>query len=194
MFAAWLVDLARRVAESIVTPLARLGVSPNALTLAGFLLNLVTAVVIASGHLTWGGMLVLLSGVFDMLDGALARVANKKTVFGAFFDSTMDRISEAALFFGVLLYYYQHGGALLELTLTYVAVIGSLMVSYARARAEGLGLECKVGLFQRPERVVALGLGLLFGRPALEIAIAALAIISSITVVQRIAHIWRAAS
>lgn len=194
MFAAWLVDLARRVAEGIVTPLARLGVSPNALTLAGFLLNLVTAVVIASGHLTWGGVLVLFSGAFDMLDGALARVANKKTVFGAFFDSTMDRISEAALFFGVLLYYYQHGRSLLALTLTYGAVIGSLMVSYARARAEGLGLECKVGLFQRPERVVALGLGLLLGRPALEIAIAALAIISSITVVQRIAHIWRAAS
>jgi CDP-diacylglycerol--glycerol-3-phosphate 3-phosphatidyltransferase len=193
MFASWLVDLARRSAERIVTPLARFGVSPNALTLAGFVLNLLTAAVIAAGHLTWGGALVLLSGAFDMLDGALARVAQKNTVFGAFFDSTVDRISEAALFFGVLLYYYQHGGSLLELTLTYVAVIGSLMVSYARARAEGLGLECKVGLFQRPERVVALGMGLLLGRPVLDVAIAALAVISSITVVQRIAHIWRSA-
>ena len=193
MFAAWLVNAARRTAEALVTPLARLGVTPNALTLAGLALNLVTAAVIAMGHLAWGGALVLFSGAFDMLDGALARVTQQNSVFGAFFDSTVDRIAEAALFLGLLLYYHQRGGSLVELGLTYVAVTGSLLVSYARARAEGLGLECKVGLFQRPERVVALGLGLLAGPLVLQGALALLAVVTSITVVQRIAHVWRTA-
>jgi CDP-diacylglycerol--glycerol-3-phosphate 3-phosphatidyltransferase len=169
--------------------LAGLGITPNALTIAGCLLNFGVGAVIALGYHWQGGILVLLVGAFDMLDGAVARASGRATTFGAFLDSTLDRYSEAAIFLGILADGTQRGDLQVVL-LAYAAAIGSLMVSYARARAEGLGLRGDVGWLQRPERVVLLGLGLIFGLlvPALWV----LAILTNVTAVQRILHVRKA--
>jgi len=158
----------------IVRPLAGLGVTPNILTVLGLLLSILTALVIAQGLFLAGGLLVLFAGIFDMFDGAMARVRNASTTFGAFFDSMLDRYSESIILFGLLLYALQTPAMqdrfwpFLDeqswmITLVFIAAVGSIMVSYAKARAESLGLECKTGLLARPERVVILAAGLLTG-------------------------------
>src|SRR5258708_20779550 len=129
---------ARRLAEAIERGRARTGVSTTQLTLVGFGLNVAVAAVLAMGFLPLGGVLLLLAGAFDTLDGALARVSKRATTFGAFLDSTLDRYSEAALLPG-LLYEASRPGYLALTTVTYVAIVGSLPGSYCRARAEGLG-------------------------------------------------------
>jgi len=141
--------------------------------------------------------------MFDMLDGAMARVRNAATTFGAFLDSTLDRYTESIIL-GGLLYYALQRPALHEalwpwaneqqwmIFLTFTTVVGSLMVSYAKARAEGLGLECKTGLLARPERVVILALGLLFGWTIWALTL--LAVLTHVTAVERIVHVWRAAN
>ena len=155
----------RAAAEQAVGPLARWGVSPNQLTVAGLLLNAGAGAILALGWLVPGGIAVLVASAFDLFDGALARVAGRETRFGAFFDSTLDRYSEALLFCGLLIWFTRTDDWLGAL-LCYLALLGSLMVSYARARAaEGLGLECTVGWFQRPERMIVLGVGLLLPSP-----------------------------
>src|SRR5215831_4769606 len=158
MFGPDLQKRARQFAEQLVRPLAALGLTPNMATLLGFLFSCVTAVVLATGNLRIGAVMVLLSGAFDMVDGALARVRNQKTVFGAFFDSTLDRFSEGLVLLGLIAYALTAQPALPHrvwiVCLAYVAGLGSLMVSYTRARAEGLGLEAQSGLMARPERVV----------------------------------------
>jgi CDP-diacylglycerol--glycerol-3-phosphate 3-phosphatidyltransferase len=181
-------------------PLAQLGITPNTLTVIGLLLSILTAVVIAQGFLLAGGLLVLFAGIFDMFDGAMARVRNAATTFGAFFDSTLDRYSESIILFGLLVYALQrpdlqdafwpfmHTQSWV-IALIYIAVVGSLMVSYAKARAEGLGLECKTGLIARPERVILLAIGLLFG--TVVWALVLLAIFSNVTAVERIIYVWR---
>lgn len=185
-------DLVRKWAKGVVMPLARLigrtGIPPNTLTVMGFALNGVAAYVLAVGHERVGGLLVLLAGAFDAIDGALARTTGSVSPFGAFLDSTLDRFSEAALCFGLLVLYVQRG-AWKEVLLIYATIVGSLMVSYARARAEGLGIECKVGLFTRFERVVVLALGLIFRQPLIALWI--LAIGSNLTALQRMYHVWR---
>src|SRR5919108_1421669 len=187
----------RRTAERLVAPLARTGISPNGLTVLGLLLNAVAGLVLASGAFVPGGLLVLFAGAFDMLDGALARVTNRKTTFGAFFDSTLDRFSEAVVFGGLLVAFMRD--PVLDwwdwtgVVLCYVVAFGSLMISYTRARAEGLHLDCEVGWLQRPERIVALGVGLLLPRQLLLAVLAALAIFTLVTVWQRIAHVRRLA-
>ncbi len=174
MFSRLIQQSARQFVAAIVRPLARLGINPNVVTILGLLLSIVTALVIASGHIRAGGALVLFAGIFDMLDGAMARVSNAATTFGAFLDSTLDRYSESIILGGLLFYALQRPGLHEALwpwaneqqwmiVLVFVAAVGSLMVSYAKARAEGLGLECKTGLLARPERVVILALGLLTG-------------------------------
>jgi CDP-diacylglycerol---glycerol-3-phosphate 3-phosphatidyltransferase len=179
---------AKGIAEAVARGLVRTGVSPTQLTLIGFALNLVVAAILAAGWLPLVGVLVLVVGLFDMLDGALARVANRATTFGAFLDSTLDRYSEAAVLLGLL----YDAGRRLDLTtatLAFVVIVGSLMVSYTRARAEGLGLSCEVGFAPRPERIILLGLGLIVG---LEVpALAVLALITNVTAVQRILHVYR---
>ena len=193
---------ARRMVEHLMRPLARLGITPNMLTLIGLLLTSFTAGVIAFNHLRIGGALVLGAGIFDMFDGAMARVSQKSSKFGAFFDSTLDRYSESILLLGIILYaqfhFPQHQmigpfpTANLIIWLTYVAAISSLMISYARARAEGLGLECKIGLLARPERVILLAVGLLFGGQwALLWTMLVMALLTTITAIQRIVYIWR---
>ena len=166
MFGPRLQQNARRVAEMVVRPLAAIGMTPNIATLLGLLLNAVAAAVIASGSLRLGGVMLLFAGLFDMVDGALARVRNLKTTFGAFFDSTLDRYSEGVVLLGVILFALTLPPTrerTLVIALAYVAALSSLMVSYARARAEGLGLSLRSGLMARPERVVLLAAGLVIG-------------------------------
>jgi CDP-diacylglycerol--glycerol-3-phosphate 3-phosphatidyltransferase len=200
MFSRHIQQRVRQFVTLIMRPIAGLGVTPNTLTVLGLLLSILTAFIIAQGWLLAGGLLVLFAGIFDMFDGAMARARNVSTIFGAFFDSTLDRYSESIILFGLLIYALQVPGLHDSfwpfrneqpwmITLIYIAVVGSLMVSYAKARAEGLGLECKTGLLARPERVVILAVGLLTG--FVIWALVLLAIFSNVTAVQRIVHIWR---
>ena len=195
MFGARVQREARRFVELIVRPLAAIGLTPNMATLLGLVLNSATAIVLATGHLRLGGVGVLIAGVFDMFDGALARVRNRKTVFGAFFDSSLDRYSEGIVLLGVLLYAVEQPASATRtwiVALTYVAALSSLMVSYTKARAEGLGLECRIGLMARPERVILLAVGLILGGAGwLVWTMAVLAATSTFTAVQRIVHVWR---
>ena len=190
MFPPEMQAWARRVAESIVSPLARWGVDPNAVTVIGFLLNIVTAAVLATGHLSTGGALLLLSGLFDLLDGALARVANNQSDFGAFLDSLLDRYSEATILLA-LIYVFTIRRHTSDVLLVYLVAVGSILISYARARAESLGLEAKVGIAPRPERVLILGAGLLVNGDTTAIALVILAILTHVTAVQRLLHVWR---
>lgn len=183
---------AQSAMETMVRPLARLGVQPNTITTLGFLLSLVAAAAVWQGVWPWAAILVLVASAFDMLDGALARVSDGGTTFGAFFDSTLDRLAEAAVCFGLIGYFLGRQDDLTVLAVV-LMLIGSQMVSYTRARAEGLGLSCTVGWFQRPERVIALGVALLF--PAdmvivLKIVIWLLAVLTLFTTVQRVYHVW----
>jgi CDP-diacylglycerol--glycerol-3-phosphate 3-phosphatidyltransferase len=174
----------------IVTPLARLHVTPNTVTVVGLILNGVVGWVIAGGHLITGGILLLVAGGFDMLDGALARVTKKFSTFGAFLDSVLDRYSEAIVGFG-LLYHEMLSHDTLVVGLLYAYIIGSLMISYARARAEGLGLDAKVGLLPRPERIVILAIGLIFHVLLVPVLIV-LALLTNFTALQRVYHVWQA--
>jgi len=173
------------------------------LTGIGLLLSIVTALVIAQGHFLAGGLLVLFAGIFDMFDGAMARARNAATTFGAFLDSTLDRYSESIILFGLLYFALQQPGlqnvfwpALHEQTwmisFIFLAMVGSLMVSYTKARAEGLGVECKSGLLARPERVIILAIGLLTGNTGILVwTLAFLAVFSNVTAVERIISVWR---
>jgi CDP-diacylglycerol--glycerol-3-phosphate 3-phosphatidyltransferase len=175
---------ARRVAQW----LRWTGLTPNMLTVIGLLLNGGVALVLARDHLFWGGVLVLAAGLFDLLDGAMARVTNRISPFGAFFDSTLDRYSEVVVYLGLLSYILGTGDARLGAILIYLTICGSLLVSYARARAEGLGYKLQVGLLARPERIIILSLGLLVGRPLWALWL--LAIFTNLTAAQRIYHLW----
>jgi CDP-diacylglycerol--glycerol-3-phosphate 3-phosphatidyltransferase len=197
MFGPDLQKRARQFAEQLVRPLAALGLTPNMATFLGFLFSCVTAVVLATGNLRIGALMVLFSGAFDMVDGALARVRNQKTTFGAFFDSTLDRYSEAVVLLGLIVFAL-NAPTLPQrnwiVALAYVAGIGSLMVSYTRARAEGLGLDAKSGLLARPERVILLAAGLLIGgQDWLLWTLLILAMASVLTSIQRIVAVRRVA-
>jgi len=200
MFSRRIQQRARELVALLLRPLAQTGVTPNTLTILGLVLSILTAAVIAQGWLLAGGLLMLFAGIFDMFDGAIARIRNAATTFGAFIDSTLDRYSESIILFGLLFYVLRrpdlddrlwpfHFEQLWMITLIYIAVVGSLLVSYTKARAEGLGLECRTGLLARPERVVILALGLLTGTTIWALML--LAFFSNVTAVERIVHIWR---
>jgi CDP-diacylglycerol--glycerol-3-phosphate 3-phosphatidyltransferase len=182
-------NLAYRITDPIVRILSKSGITPNALTLINLALNIVAAYVIATGHFLLGGGLILVSGLFDLLDGALARFTKQTTKFGAILDSTVDRISEAAILCGLLIWYVPQEDASLKIVLIFVVLIGSFLVSYIRARAEGLGWQCQVGLFTRAERVIVLAIGLLINQ--IFIALCVLAVFVFITVVQRLVYLWK---
>jgi len=184
-------NLAYRITNPIVGILSKSWITPNALTLINLALNIVAAYVIATGHFLLGGVLVLVSGLFDLLDGALARFTKQTTKFGAILDSTVDRISEAATLLGLLIWYVPQEGASLRIVLIFVVLIGSFLVSYIKARAEGLGWQCQVGLFTRAERVIVLAIGLLINQ--IFIALCVLAVFVFITVVQRLVYLWKQA-
>ncbi|MEA2596956.1 MAG: CDP-diacylglycerol---glycerol-3-phosphate 3-phosphatidyltransferase [Thermomicrobiales bacterium] len=168
---------------------ARLGLSANMLTVIGLVLNAAVAAVIATGHPRWGGALLLLASAFDMLDGAVARATGTTSKFGGFLDSTLDRYSESVVFLGVLIFLLGTDDAKTGGILVFIATVGSLMISYARARAEGLGWRASVGLVARPERVILLAICLLIDRPLW--ALWALAVLTHLTAVTRILHVWR---
>jgi CDP-diacylglycerol--glycerol-3-phosphate 3-phosphatidyltransferase len=182
-------NLAYRITNPIVGILGKSGITPNALTFINLALSIVAAYAIATNHLILGGVLVLVSGLFDLLDGALARFTKQTTKFGAILDSTVDRISEAAILCGLLIWYVPQEDASLKIVLIFVVLIGSFLVSYVRARAEGLGWQCQVGLFTRAERVIVLAIGLLINQ--IFIALCVLVVFVFITVVQRLVYLWK---
>lgn len=159
--------------DPIIGVAVKIGITPNGITVIGFIITILAAAILIVGaelgernnpkYLTLFGIVLLIAGVFDMLDGQLARKTGNMTVFGAFFDSIIDRYSEMIMFFGIA-YYLVSFDYLLSGIFSFIAMIGSIMVSYARARAEGLGYECKVGMMQRPERVLLIGItAILYG-------------------------------
>ena len=160
------------------------GISPNALTLIGFVLTLAVALILAAGKLLVGGILLIFAALFDTLDGALARHTGKVTVFGAFLDSTMDRYAEAVTLIGLMAFYARQPDNWQPILL-----LGWLMVSYTRARAEAVGIECKEGFLQRTERIIVLIVGLVTGWmvPVLWI----LAIFTNVTVLQRVIAVYK---
>jgi CDP-diacylglycerol--glycerol-3-phosphate 3-phosphatidyltransferase len=162
------------------------------LTVFGFFLNAAVAAILATGHLITGGLVLIFAALFDMLDGALAKITNRVTAFGGFLDSVVDRYSEAVVLLGLLLFYYWRPGGnnVVEVILIYVILVGSVMISYARARAGALNISNEVGLMARPERIVLLAIGLLFHTWLLEPVLWILAIGTQITALQRIIHVW----
>ena len=183
------------IVDGIARVFVRLGFSPSGLTVIGVLVACVAAALIAQGMLAVGGVVMLIAGVFDMFDGAVARMTDRATKFGALFDSVMDRVSEAVVLLG-LLWFYLEDGEQLGAVLVYVSIVGSTLVSYVRARAEGLGIECKGGLMQRPERVASLGIGIIVGQwwePAVLIVLGVIAVLTVVTTVQRVVETARGA-
>jgi CDP-diacylglycerol--glycerol-3-phosphate 3-phosphatidyltransferase len=175
--------------------LARWGVTANSLTIAGVILNAGVAALIAAGSFPASGILLLVVNALDLLDGAVARAGGRASAFGAFLDSTLDRYAEAVVFVGLTMWFASQGNLRGELVAV-VALVGSLMVSYTRARAEGLGLHGEVGLFARPERVIALAVGLILAAVpalawALETVVALLAVLTNLTAVQRGWYVWQ---
>ncbi len=185
-------DISHYVTRPIASVLARTPLTPNMVTWLGFCITVVAAVLIATEHLFAAGIVVLVAGFFDMLDGALARATKRVTRFGGILDSTLDRVSEAILLLG-LLAVFSRGGETAESLLTGFALLGSLLVSYIRARMEGLGIECRAGLFTRPERVIVLALGLLLSGfdYALVIALSIITFFSYFTAGQRLIYAWQ---
>lgn len=189
---AW-QERGRTLLEPLVSGLARTGVTPTAITLFGLALNIVSGIVIGLGHARLGGVVLLAASVCDALDGQLARRTGRSSRFGAFLDSNVDRVNETAVLAGIAAYFLRSDGSHAELlaVASLLALAGSLLTSYARARAEGLGLECKVGVFERPERVAVVIAGLLFGEKALLGALVLVLVLSWFTVLQRIEHVRR---
>jgi CDP-diacylglycerol--glycerol-3-phosphate 3-phosphatidyltransferase len=180
----------RSLLSPLVAVLELLGVTPIGVTLFGLALSFFGGWLVSAGWLAWGGVVLILTGLCDTLDGSLARSTGKVSRFGAFFDSVADRISEMAYFAG-LVYYYSDGSTTggLIIFFTLAALTGSFLTSYTRARAEGLDMECTVGLLERPERIVLLVTGLLLGRTVLNVVIIVLAVLSIYTFIQRILHV-----
>jgi CDP-diacylglycerol--glycerol-3-phosphate 3-phosphatidyltransferase len=187
---------ARKVLEPLVAMLASLGISPMLVSLFGLAVSLWGAVVVARGSLLGGGIFLLIAGLCDVLDGDLARRLGKASPFGAFIDSLLDRVSEFAYFGGILVFIIRQPDDVVvyEPVIILLALMGSVMTSYARARAEGLGIECKVGVMERPERIALLALGLIAGYRFLMAVMLLLAVTTTITVVQRIRHVQKASA
>jgi CDP-diacylglycerol--glycerol-3-phosphate 3-phosphatidyltransferase len=182
----------------LTTPTARVlsktGVTPNTLTVMGFLVSVAAGVLIAKEYFLAGGLVVLFAGAFDLLDGPVARVTGKTSKFGGFLDSTLDRLSEAAVLAGILAYYTFFQKGTWEPLLAYACFVGSVMISYLRARAESLGVKCEVGIFTRAERVIVMSIGLIIGQwwhLAIPIMLGIITALAFVTVIQRVIHVQR---
>ncbi|MBI3966684.1 MAG: CDP-alcohol phosphatidyltransferase family protein [Chloroflexi bacterium] len=184
----------QRILSPFVSALARVGLTPNGATILGFLLNAAAGALLALGYITTGGIVLIVASLFDLVDGLLARTTGQTTQFGAFLDSTVDRYSESALFFGLIIYHVSHQEFFSALLMV-LALIGSQQVSYTRARAEGLGVKGEVGLMPRPERMFLLATGLLSGsiiwEPLWFVANVLLAVLTNLTVLQRVLYVRR---
>ncbi len=195
----------------IVTPIGdffgKIGIHPNILSIAGLLLSITAGLIYSMGYFFVGGCVVILAGTCDVLDGLLARHTGKASRFGAFFDSTLDRFGEVFIFMG-LAWYYSGGKMIVDVgggsggerspvavVFIILAIAGSFMVSYTRARAEGLGVDCKVGLMQRPERITLLILGSflsaipIIGGIIMKLTLFLLALLANFTALQRMIHV-----
>lgn len=196
------------IINPIIKGMLRLGFTPNSVTITGFILNVFATglVLYATASFNtpnttligWSGGIILFAGLFDMMDGRLARVGKKESPFGALLDSTLDRYSELFTLFGYSIFLIRFGWLWLGI-ITFLAMVGSVMVSYVRARAEGLGIECKVGFMQRPERVVltsvgAICCGIISNIWALAIPLIIIAVFANITAFRRIAHCYKVLS
>jgi CDP-diacylglycerol--glycerol-3-phosphate 3-phosphatidyltransferase len=186
----------RSLVDSVAPPvaglLARTPLTPNSLTWLGFFITVGATVLIAFDHFLAAGALVLVAGLFDMLDGALARLTDRVSRFGAVLDSTLDRLSEAVVLLALLSVFTREQDVTISLLIG-VTLVGSLVVSYIRARMEGMGIECKAGIFTRPERVVIISLGLMLNQfnYVLLSALSIIAFFSWITVIERLVYAWR---
>ncbi|MDH3674876.1 MAG: CDP-alcohol phosphatidyltransferase family protein [Anaerolineae bacterium] len=187
-----LSEAVRKYSRKFLEPLARFlsatGVSPNVVSIIGFILMVGVAIVLAKGYLFLGGILIIVAGIFDAIDGTLARMMGRTSRFGAFLDSTLDRFSEAIIYLGLFIYFIGQNQQM-ELILIYATVVGSLMVSYARARAESINVPLKDGLFTRFERIFLLVAGLLLNQVTLVLWI--LAVFTNFTAIQRMYLVWR---
>jgi len=188
---SWVKGRARRAIAPLAAGLAGLGVEPNHVTLAGLGFSLLAGVFLAFGRFHWAAAWLLLGSLSDMLDGAIARTFDRGSRFGAFLDSTVDRYAELFFFSGVVLYFHHIESSSLYVLLALLAAGGSFGVSYARARAEGLGVDCSVGVMERPERLVLLILACLVGPLALRVVLWILTPLVFYTVWQRIRHVRR---
>jgi CDP-diacylglycerol--glycerol-3-phosphate 3-phosphatidyltransferase len=175
---------------AIVRAFAASHINPNALTVIGFLMNILAAYLFAYGYFRWAGGMVFLAGLFDMLDGRVARLSNRVTPFGGFFDSVLDRYSDLCLMIGLLVFYGRIN-RFWYVTLVAIVMIGSVMVSYTRARAENLIPTCKVGFLERPERMVLILIGAFFDRMAPVLWV--IAVLSTLTVIHRVVYTWQEA-
>src|ERR1051325_3173336 len=176
------------IIQQIVRALSLSHIHPNYLTALGLVINAVAAVLFARGSFVAAGLVVVAAGLFDMVDGRVARLTNTVTPFGAFFDSVVDRYSDVALYIGLLVY-YARAEHFFYVVLVALVMAGSVMISYARARAESLIPTCKVGFLERPERVVLIIIGALFNRMAPVLWI--IGVLSNVTVVHRCIYTWR---
>jgi CDP-diacylglycerol--glycerol-3-phosphate 3-phosphatidyltransferase len=187
-FTDWMRAQTKGVVEAVGRFLNRVGISPNTMTLLGLMGSTLGAILLGLGAIQLGGWVILLSGATDALDGTMARLQGKTTRFGAFLESTADRYSELLLFGGLAIF-FAFSTDVIGVTLTFAAAIGSVMVSYTKARAEALGFECKIGLLTRMERYMVLCPLLILNQPL--IAVAAVALLGNFTAWQRIGHVYR---
>ena len=192
MFTTRFETWVRRRAEALMSAIGRIPITPNQITVIGVALTFVAAVLVALGYLRWAGVVLIVAGTFDILDGALARSSGRSYPYGAFLDSTLDRYSEGAIYIGLAAYIAGTPGPLQRwlLLATMAALAGSFLVSYVRARAQSLGFTCESGLFARPERVVVTVVGLIVGGLVLYGVVFLLAILTNLTALQRIREVW----
>ena len=192
MFTSRFQDWVRAQARKLVPLLRVFGLTPNMLTMIGLVITAASAVLIAAGHFIAGGVVLIFAALFDILDGAVARVTGKVYRYGAFLDSTTDRYAEGFTYIALLYFYVANPGhGRVEPMLVIAALNGSLLVSYVRARAQSLGFVCDGGLLARPERVVLTVIGLLFSGTLLLPVLWVLALLTNLTAVQRIWFVWR---
>lgn len=180
-----------RLGDPVARALLRAHVRPNHLTMLGLGVSIVAACALAQGRLRVGAVLLALAGLFDFFDGSLARLANSVSAFGAFLDSVVDRYSDLVVLLGVVLYYHRAADTT-GVFLTMVALVGTIMTSYTKARAQSIGVACEIGLIERPERLIVLIAGATFN--LLTPAMIALAVLTNLTALQRILYMRRAAS
>ncbi len=176
------------IIDRIVKALALSRIHPNVLTFIGLVINIVAAFLFAAGRFRWAGVVVVVAGLFDMVDGRVARETNRVTRFGGFFDSVIDRYSDLSLYMGLLVYYASIN-RFFYIVLTAIVMTGSVMVSYSRARAECTIPKCKVGFLERPERIVLVVIGALFGRMAPVLWV--IAVLSNLTVIHRMIYTFQ---
>jgi len=174
----------------LVKVLNRAGIHPNSLTVAGFVITCAAAVALVRGNLRPGGLLILLGGLCDSMDGSLARSTGKDSRFGALFDSVIDRYSELIMFLGIAAYFIPKGDYF-SLGATFLALCGSIMVSYTRARAESLGFESKSGMMQRAERIAFIGFGALIHPLLFKLSLWLVAVLANVTALQRLRNAAR---